>query len=482
MSLNLALGNALSGLGATARMAEVVSANLANALTEGYGRRSVDLSSQSMDGRGAGVRIDGIARSADRALLSERRGAETLLSDRRTLATMLRRIEGDLGASEAGTSLAARVQALEGALVAASADPSSDIRLGQVLDRLTGVTAALHENAASVQARRQEADADIARQVEDLNDAFGGIARLNGDIGQALGMGRDATALMDQRQVLLDRVAKMVPIREMERPNGGLALVTPQGAILLDGTRASQVGFTPTPIITAGMTLGTPGLSGLTLDGRPVEPDGVGRLAGGALGAAFALRDDILPTMGARLDAVARDLMERFTDPTTDATLAGNPGLLTDAGAALTPPPAPGLASRITVNPRVDPDRAGSLSRLRDGLGPAALPAPVGEAGQIRRWLAALDAPRVLATGGQAASAATLAAGLSAEVGARRLSAEREESFANARWSTLRETELAQGVDSDHEMQLLMSIEKAYAANARVISTVDAMMRSLLEI
>jgi UDP-N-acetylmuramoylalanine-D-glutamate ligase len=34
MSLNVAYGNALSGLGATARMAEVVSANLANALTE----------------------------------------------------------------------------------------------------------------------------------------------------------------------------------------------------------------------------------------------------------------------------------------------------------------------------------------------------------------------------------------------------------------------------------------------------------------
>ena len=107
---------------------------------------------------------------------------------------------------------------------------------------------------------------------------------------------------------------------------------------------------------------------------------------------------------------------------------------------------------------------------------------PAGESGQIRRWLSALNGPRVLATGGQAASAATLAASLSADIGARRLAAEEEESFATARWSTLREAELGQGVDSDREMQMLLQIEKAYAANARVISTVDAMLQRLLEI
>jgi flagellar hook-associated protein 1 FlgK len=131
MTLNLALGNALSGLGATARMAEVVSANLANALTEGYARRSVDLSALSLAGRGAGVRIDGLTRHADRALLAERRGAETLLNDRRTLASALRGLEGDLGGSEGGTSLAARLRALEGALVAAATDPASAASRGR---------------------------------------------------------------------------------------------------------------------------------------------------------------------------------------------------------------------------------------------------------------------------------------------------------------------------------------------------------------
>lgn len=481
MSLNLAFGNALSGLGATARMAEVVSANLANALTEGYARRSVELSSQSLDGRGAGVRMDGIARHLDRALLSDRRGAETLLSDRRTLASALRRTEGDLGSADAGTSLTARLQALEEALVAASADPSSDTRLGQVLNRLNEMTGTLRDNATALQRQRGEADASIASQVKDLNADLQGIARLNGDIVTARATGRDATALMDQRQVLMDRVATIVPIREMERPGGGIALVTPKGAMLLDGTHAARIDFTATPVVTADMTLASGGLKGLTIDGEPAGADGVERLAGGSLGAAFALRDEILPALADRLDALARDLIERFEDPATDPTLAGGAGLLTDRGAAFDPLALPGLAGRIELNAAVDPDRGGELRRLRDGVNePVA--GPAGEAGQIRRWFAALDEPRVLATGGQAASAATLAAGFSAEVGAQRLASEEEESFASARWSTLREAELAQGVDSDREMQMLLQIEKAYAANARVIATIDQMMQSLLEI
>ena len=43
MSLSSTLANALSGLGAASRGAEVVSANVANARTPGYGRRELGL-------------------------------------------------------------------------------------------------------------------------------------------------------------------------------------------------------------------------------------------------------------------------------------------------------------------------------------------------------------------------------------------------------------------------------------------------------
>ena len=92
MSLSHALSNALTGLGASSRMAEVVSSNLANAMTDGYGRRSVQLSSQDVGGRGAGVNVDGISRFTDRSILSDRRMSESRLSAQSTLDKTFRRL------------------------------------------------------------------------------------------------------------------------------------------------------------------------------------------------------------------------------------------------------------------------------------------------------------------------------------------------------------------------------------------------------
>lgn len=42
--------------------------------------------------------------------------------------------------------------------------------------------------------------------------------------------------------------------------------------------------------------------------------------------------------------------------------------------------------------------------------------------------------------------------------------------------------ELADGVDTDAELQRLILVEQAYAANARIIEVVDEMMNDILRI
>ena len=482
MSISSTLSNALGGLTAASRMAEVVSSNVANAMTDGYGRRSVALSSASIAGRGAGVRIDGITRHEDRALLADRRAADSRLSGMTTLVDGLQRLEGLAGSVGSETSLDARIVALERAFVQASADPSSEVRLATIGDRLRDVASGLRDTAVGIRTQRQDADRSIADQVTDLNRTLVQVRDLNIDIANALNSGRDATALMDQRQVAIDRIARMVPVREMDRANGMLALVTPAGATLLDGD-VSVVGFAATPTITPDMTFASGALSGLTLNGQPVDlNNGVGRLGGGSLAASFALRDEALVTAQTSLDAVAQDLVERFQDPAIDATLApGDAGLLTDAGLAFDPLNAVGLSERIAVNTAVDPEQGGALFRLRDGVG-AGAPGPVGSALQINAWIAGMDATRLPPNGGIATNASGLAARFVSEIGAARLDAEDVQSFANARFTTLREAELSNGVDTDQEMQMLLRIEQAYAANARVIQTVDSMIRQLMEL
>ena len=63
-----------------------------------------------------------------------------------------------------------------------------------------------------------------------------------------------------------------------------------------------------------------------------------------------------------------------------------------------------------------------------------------------------------------------------------RAAAEGHQSYAVSQQDSLTTMELEDGVDTDHEMQKLMLIEQAYAANAKVISTVGEMLQAIMEL
>ncbi len=482
MSISHSLSNALSGLTAASRMAEVVSSNLSNALTDGYGRRRLDLSSMSVGGRGAGVQIDGVQRMVDRSILSDRRLADSGMSGQKTLVKAWARLETVIGAVGDDTGLSGQLAAVERAMIAAASDPQSDQHLSGLVSQLGSLTAGLRNSAEGIRTLRQESDQSIATQVDDLNQSLRQVATLNADITRSRNTGGDPSALMDQRQRVIDQIATIVPLREMDRAGGQVALMTTSGLTLLDGPPA-QFGFTAATYVTPDMTLASGALAGITLDGTPLDvSNGYGKLAGGSLAAQFKLRDQTLTDAQAGLDAIARDLVERFQDPATDPTLvAGDAGLLTDAGTAFDPLDTVGLSGRIAVNAAIDPSRGGALFRLRDGIN-AVAPGPVGNATQLHNWHDALTDRRSLTPGGLQTGAAGHVAALTSAIGAGRVDADAEMSFASARYGVLREAELADGVDSDHEMQMLLRIEQAYAANAKVVQTVQSMIQTLMEI
>lgn len=484
MSVASSLSNALSGLTAAARAAEVVASNIANARTEGYGRRELMLSSRAVTSAGGGVRVDGVQRQVNTALIADRRLADAAAGGAGLPAAFLARIEARIGTPDAPGSVGARIAGLEARLAEAASRPDSETRLGAVLDAATALAGTIGDVAAEIQAARMEAEGSIARDVTLVNDTLDQVAALNAQIRGLIAGDRDPSALMDQRQALIDRIAEVVPLREVPREFGQVALITPGGAILLDGTPA-RLDFARAGTITADMTQGSGGLSGLTLNGRPLSTASPGPVGGGRLAAAFAVRDTLAPELQGRLDALARDLVERFADPAVDPTLAvGAAGLFTDAGAAFDPGDEIGLAGRLAVNAAVDPDRGGALWRLRDGIG-AIAEGPAGEGAGLGRLAAALDALRSPVSGGFLGGAHSLA-GLAGEVlslvAGARLTAEAEASFTAARAEALAALEAEGGVDTDQELQLLMQIEQSYAANARVIQAVDEMLTTLMGI
>lgn len=484
MGLSTTLANALTGLNAASRGADVVSQNVANARTPGYARREVNLSAQSLGGNGAGVRVDGISRAVSQSLLNDRRLADAALGEAGVTAEFLAGIEKALGQPGEAGALTGLVAAFDAALVQAASRPDSQARLQDIATAARDLAARLNDLTRQLQGARTEADDTIATQVRDLNESLVQIDRLNTDILAQRSAGRDASALMDQRQRLVDHVSTLVPVREVARDHDQVALFTTGGAVLLEGNPVT-VGFLPVGVITADMTLAAGDLSGLTINGQAVSTGPGGALSGGGLGARFAIRDDQAPAIQSQIDALARDLMERFSGPGVDPTLAaGQPGLFTDAGGPFNALTEPGLAGRLTLNALADPAQGGALWRLRDGLG-AVAPGNAGNSTLINSLRDALATPRVPLSGsfiGAARSAGGLAADVLSDVAGSRRTTEARQSHASARQTALAGLEAGNGVDSDAELQTLLVIEQAFSANARVIQTVDDLINRLMEI
>jgi flagellar hook-associated protein 1 FlgK len=480
MSLSAALSNAASGLAAASRAAGLVSENLANALTPGYVRRSLVRAEAVTGGLGAGVRIEGIVRHADPRATAGRRQAGAAEGEGAALAAASLGREGALGTAE--NALGARARAFAAALDRAGDSPESVPLQTGLLTAAQDLAKALNAASAENRRLRTEADATIARQVESVNTDLAGIVALNREIAVRNAAGEDVAALEDDRQRLIDGVNAIVPVTVARRQGDAVALYTPGGAVLLDG-RAAVLGFTATGTITADMTLGSGALSPLTLDGTAVSVgQGGGKLDGGTLAAAFATRDAEGEAFDGRIDAIAEDLIERFEAVDTDA---GGAGLLTDAGNPLDLAAIPGLAGRIAVNAAADPGQGGALWRLRDGLGAAAA-GIAGDETLLRAladaWNAARPAPAASGLQGSP-DAAALIDGVTALVGEAAGTAEEGAARQAALARVLREDELgATGVDSDAELRELLLVERSYAANARVIGTIDRLFRELLEI
>jgi flagellar hook-associated protein 1 FlgK len=483
--MSASLSSALSGLTAASRAAEVVSSNVANSLTKGYGRRTLDLLARNVGTTGQGVTVNGVTRNINQTLLSDRRIADAGAADRDLRLAFLSRLEGILGSGDGDGALGTDIAKLDAALVSAASRPEAQARLGAVLDAARALSGTLAAAGTDVQVARADADRRIGSEVDRVNMSLRQVAEMNAQVRAVTSAGGDPSALMDQRQALVDGIAEIVPLREMSRDQGEIALFTTGGAMLLDG-RPATLGFGVSGTITADMTLASGALSSLTLNGQTVTASGNASLvAGGSLAAHFAVRDDLAVSAQLRLDAMARDLVERFQDPAVDPTLqAGAAGLFTDAGTAFLATNEPGLAQRLQVNALVDPARGGALWRLRDGIG-AAVPGPTGNSTLLNALQSALTTRRDPVSGDftpGARSFSGLASDVLSVVSAARLTADAEVSFSSSRADTLRALELEQGVDTDQELQNLLQIEQAYSANARVMQTVDDMIQTLLGI
>lgn len=483
MSISGALSNALSGLNAASRSASVVSDNLANAATEGFGRREIELSARAT-GAGGGVEVSAVKRMMNLTVLTDMRGATADLAESEAQVSFLSSVQGIYGEPGTGNSLTDLISTFEAGLVTAATRPDEDARLTQSVADLQAVVTRIGDISDQIQTERARADQQIADAVDTLNHALEGIAELNSVIRGASVRGTNTAALIDSRQQLIDTVSELVPVREIDRGNGVVALVSESG-MLLDG-QAPVLDFQPVPIITPHHSLAGGTLSTITVDGQAIDLTRDRHLlSGGKIEGLVKVRDTLAPEAQAQIDALARDLLERVSATGVDPTVpAGQPGLLTDGGFPFAAANEVGLSERLALNAAVDPAAGGASWRLRDGLG-ATVVGNVGDASGLQRLsdaLSAVQVPGSTSVSGVARSAVGLAGDVLSAIGVQRSIIETTVAYAQSRQTSLSAELAADGVDSDSEMQKLLLIEQAYAANARVVTTVQAMLDILMEI
>jgi flagellar hook-associated protein 1 FlgK len=198
------------------------------------------------------------------------------------------------------------------------------------------------------------------------------------------------------------------------------------------------------------------------------------------------VRDTLVPDFIADLDAIAADLVTRFSEPNVaDPSLAPAAEGLFVLNAGVGP-----ASQRVAVNPLILDDSR----RLRDGVattydatgsvtGPAGHPSLGGRPNAanpdvIASMLESFRTPYTAdgRTITEAVETITATWQKSAQT------AEQTAAFARANADTLYDEEMrVTRVDTDAELRNLIEIEKSYAANAKVMSVIDDLIARLLE-
>jgi flagellar hook-associated protein 1 FlgK len=474
MAFGNALSNALSGMNAASVQVQVRSHNIANATTEGYARRDVNISARAT----GGVRIVTVERAESSFVTANRLRADAGSQDATTRADALAEVERVLGTPDDAQGLFPVFSRFETAIDDLAATPEAPSYQQAAVNAARDLVGTFNRIGDAVTTLRTQADRDIGATVADVNAALAALAKLNG--AATVGGATEINDLAEQRRGHIDTIASALEIVVVPAERGQIRIQTAEGVVLLSET-ARQVGFRSGGIVAPGETIASGHLSGLTVDGIDITPGGGAQgIRQGSLAALFATRDDTVPTFGDRIDALATELVDRFANTAADTTIApGGEGLFRSNGTG------PGAASRLSLATSVDPSEGGALWRMRDGVN-AATPGPAAGIGVLAGLQSAMETPRALPAVTDSPAALSLSetiASLASVIGTQRIDAAANAAAATATARGLADQELAEtGVNTDQELQSLLLIEQAYAANARVVQVVSDMMARLMEI
>ena len=272
------------------------------------------------------------------------------------------------GATQNGNSPSAMLANLQDALTTYEASPSSAAAGQAVVTAASDLASSLNSRlrGRSTSARTGQFGHGFVRV--DHQFAAQPVFPGRSTIVAGLATGADVSSAEDTRDSILTQLSQQIGVSTIANANGSTSIYTDSGVTLYQSGVASQLSFTPTPTLTAGMSGNAVSVNGVPItgasspmaiqSGRPRRPGELARH--GRAGISGPARSD-RRRPGQRLrrndQSGATRAWPRCPDcspiPARPACRATN---------AVT-----GLAATIEVNPAVDPSQGGDVSLLQNG-------------------------------------------------------------------------------------------------------------------
>ncbi|MCE2510744.1 MAG: flagellar hook-associated protein FlgK [Alphaproteobacteria bacterium] len=299
MSLNISLLTAITGLNVTRTAIDVATQNVANANTEGYSRKIINLESQNIVGQGAGVRISSITRQVDEFLLRDLRIQTAAFSASEVQKQFFDSMQDLFGTLDSNSSLTTQISDLASAIEALAITPEGIAQHLDVVNAAVNMAQRFNGMSDDIQKLRLEAETEIAAAVEDVNLQLASIADLNLRISKLVGSGQSSTELEDQRDLALSRLSNYLDISYYYRGNREVVVSLGAGDALVDRLEL-PLSFTPSSSVSAANNT----FGAITLNSVDITD----RIRSGRIRGLIDLRDTSLPQMQAELDTLATKL------------------------------------------------------------------------------------------------------------------------------------------------------------------------------
>src|SRR5262249_52200952 len=243
MSLSGALNTIQAGLQVTQSALQIVGANVANAQTPGYVRKTQDQISTAA-GNSISVRAGSIQRQLDQLIQSQLRHATSGGGYAGKLSELYKQLQTLYGAPGSSTAIDSLFNSFTSALQTLQVSPSSFAAQTSAVNAARQLALQLNSLSDNIQGLRGAAEQGIAADVKTANTDMQQIAALNQQISTASADDPATATLLDQRDKCIDELSQLMDIRVVPGQFNQVRVYTGSGAELV-GAQAAILSFTP---------------------------------------------------------------------------------------------------------------------------------------------------------------------------------------------------------------------------------------------